>query len=267
MKHLKRKIFNLALVISLVMVGASGKAQDAFVLDTGAHGLFKNFVGIKFFIADYGATSFNQDLQFRYVSTNPSVGYQYTFKHDFNVAGVNGFYNAGLGMEENLGKHLSINFFNASIGYWSHVLNWNVGVGAGYFVSLNQEQTWRMNASMNVSFQSVTYGFGDYYDTTLLGFVVDGVNVGTSIKNVKYVNTIFSVNPGIELLYRRTNWDFFAGVYFNYVFSYYEKVNFYVHSIPISDAIFQRNGDPVARDAINLNKYTIHIGVMREFGL
>ena len=56
-----------------------------------------------------------------------------------NVTGLNSFYNIGLGMDENLGKHLSINFFNTSLGYMQNIWDWNVGIGAGYFVSLNKQ--------------------------------------------------------------------------------------------------------------------------------
>ncbi len=267
-----RKLGVIMIVLFAAQTGYS--QQDAYFADTTPHKLFKNFVGLKLFAGDFGATGVNKDLEFYYVSVNPAVGYKYTFLHDFNVKGVHNFFNAGLGLEENLGNHLSINFFNASIGYLSNVLNWNVGVGVGYFVSLNKDQTWRMNGSLNIYYQNIAYGFGNYYDTTLLGFVVDGVNVGTSITNVKYVNSIFSLSPGLEIMYRKSNWDFYADVYYNYVFSYYEKVTFYVHSIPIVDAIYYTPANPnaaptvpVSRNALNLNMYTINIGVIREFGL
>ncbi len=234
--------------------------------DTTHSALFKNFVGIKFFLADYGVKSLNQDLRFKYKSVNP-LGPVYIFNHDMNISGINGFYNVGLGLEENLGKHLVLNFFNASIGYLSNVLNWNVGVGAGYFIDLNKKQTWRMNATLNVYFQDITYGLGDYYDSKLVGFVVDGVNVGTSVKNVKYVNSIFTASPGVEFMHRGSGWDFYAGIYYNYVFSYHEKINFYIHSIPVSYALYDHNGNAVPKDAINLGSYIVHFGIIREFGL
>lgn len=235
------------------------------IMDTNSNGLFKNFVGIKLFAADFGATSINQDLQFQYISNN--LGAVNKFQHDMNVKGINNFFNLGLGAEENLGKHLSINFFNASIGYIQNTWNWNAGAGAGYFISLNKKQNMRLNASLNVYFENITYGFGDYYDSTQLGFIVNGINIGSSVKNVKYVNTIWSLTPGIEFLYRRSNIDYYAGIYYNYVFSYHEKVNFYNSSLPVSYAIYYKNGDYVGGNIVNLNKYIIQIGVIREFGL
>ena len=125
----------------------------------------------------------------------------------------------------------------------------------------------RLNASMNIYFESLTYNFGSYYDSTQLGFLVDGVNVGTAVKGVKYVNDIWSLTPGLEFVYRRPSIDFFAGAYYNYVFSYHEKINFNVHSIPVSDAIYYQNETPVSRSVVNLGKYTIQVGIIREFGL
>lgn len=267
MKGKTRLLRKLTLFTGLLLAAQSGFCQDdAYIADTAQHTLFKNFVGLKLFIADFGAKSLNQDLSFKYTSVNP-LGPVYTFNHDMNVKSVNGFYNIGLGLEENLGKHLVLNFFNASIGYLSNVLNWNVGIGAGYFINLNQAKSWRINASLNIYYQDITYGLGDYYDSTLVGFIVDGVNIGTSVKNVKYVNSIFSASPGVELMHRGSGWDFYADIYYNYVFSYHEKINFYVHSIPVSYALYDHNGNTVPRNAINMGSYIINIGIIREFGL
>ena len=242
-------------------------SQDAYMnmMDTNAHGLFNNFLGVKLFAADFAATNLNEDLQFQYTSNN--LGYKYTFQHDLNVKGLTNFYNLGLGMDENYGKHLSINYFNASIGTIQHTWNWNIGAGVGYFVSLNQAQTMRLNASVNIYFESITYSLGNYYDTTNLGFIVDQVNVGTSLTNVKYVNTVWSVSPGLEFLYRGSTLDFFAGVYYNYVFAYHEKINFYNASVPVSYAIYDHNGNYISKDIANLGNYIIQIGIIREFGL
>jgi len=267
MKEIRKLFKRLGLISGFFFIAQLSFAQDAYMADTAPHTLFKNFVGLKFFAADYGATSANQDLQFKYVSVNPSVSYKYTFNHDMNVSGLKNFINLGLGMEENLGKHLVINFFNTSIGYLSNTLDWNVGAGAGYFISLNKKQTWRMNASLNLDYQVISYGLGSYYDTTLLGFVIDGVNIGTSVKNVKYVNSIFTLSPGIEFMYRMSSWDFFAGAYYNYEFYSKEKVTFYIHSIPISEAIYEQNGDALQKNAVNINNYIINIGIIREFGI
>ena len=264
----RKKLYKSLLPLALFIIGyVNCFGQDAYMnlADTNSNGLFRNFIGIKLFAADFGATSLNQDLQFQYTSNN--TGAVYNFKHDMNVTGLKGFYNLGLGLEENLGKHLVLNFFNASIGTIQHMWDWNVGAGAGYFVSLNKQHSMRLNATVNVYYECITYGFGDYYDTTGLGFLVDGYNVGTTIKNVKYVNSIWTVSPGIELLYRRSNIDYFAGVYYNYVFSYHEEVNFYEHSIPVSYAIYYPNGAYVPKDIANLGNYIIQIGIVREFGL
>ena len=120
---------------------------------------------------------------------------------------------------------------------------------------------------MNVYYQYLTYSYGDYFDTTQLGFIVDGVNVGTSIKNVKYVNDIFSVAPGAEFMYRGSKWDFYVGAYYNYVFYYHEKVTFYVHSISPADAVSYQDGSRVSGNVINVKNYIIQLGIIREFGL
>jgi hypothetical protein len=242
-------------------------SQDAYVnmLDTAKGELFKNFIGIKFFATDITATSLNQNLNFQYTSNN--LGYVYQFQHNVNVTGLTAFYNIGLGLEENYGKHLSINFFNTSIGYNQNMWDWNVNAGVGYFVSLNKAQSMRLNASVNLSFESITYNLGSDYDPTQLGFIINGTNVGPIIKGVTYVNDIWSVSPGIEFLYRRPSIDFYAGVYYNYVFSYSEDVNFYKTSEPISQTIYYPNNTPVSRDVVNLGKYIIQIGIVREFGL
>jgi len=272
--RMRKLLKNLPLFFILMVSGYHVFSQDAYMdlTDTTNQGLFKNFLGVKLFAADYGVTSLNQDLKFQYTSNNQ--GYQYIFKHDMNLTGLNNFYNIGLGLDENLGKHLSINFFNTSIGYIQNAWDWNVGVGAGYFVSLNKAQTMRLNASLNVCFESITYSFGSYYDTTQFGFLVDGVNVGAAIKNVKYVNDIWTLSPSLEFMYRRRSFDFFAAVNYNYIIGYYEKINFYENSIPVSKGIYYNQnpamsppGSAVSGNVINLNKYVIQIGIIREFGI
>lgn len=125
----------------------------------------------------------------------------------------------------------------------------------------------RLNASVKIYYQNITYSFGNYYDTTGLGFVVDQTNVGTSLKNVKYVNSAWTVSPGVEFLYRRFSIDYFAGVYYNYVFAYHEDINFYNASIPVSYAIYDRNGNYVSRGITNPGNYIIQVGIVKEFGL
>jgi len=262
------KLFQKAgLVLLLLCASCKSFSQDAYMnmLDTVKGGLFNDFIGIKLFATDIGATSLNQDLQFQYTSND--LGAVYKFQHDMNVTGLHNFFNIGIGSEENLGQHLCINFFNTSIGYMQNMWDWSIGTGAGYFVSLNKAKSMRLEASLNIYFESITYSFGDYYDSTELGFIVNGVNIGVSVKNVKYVNSIWSLNPGIEYLYRRSNIDYFVGLYYNYVFSYHEKVNFYESSVPVSYAIYYKNGDYVGGNIVNLNKYMIQIGIIREFGL
>ena len=72
--------------------------------DTGKTNLFHNFIGLKFYGTDIGATSMNRNLEFQYQSNN--LGYIYNFEHDLNVTGLHSFYNLGLGLNENMGKHL-----------------------------------------------------------------------------------------------------------------------------------------------------------------
>lgn len=266
-KHLKTGILKAGMISAFLFISLSAFSQDAYMnlSDTMKTSFFPNFIGVKFFATGISATSVNQDLQFQYTSNN--LGYIYKFQHDMNVRNLNNFYNVGIGLEENLGKHLSINFLNTSIGYMQNMWDWNIGAGAGYFISLNKQKTMRLNLSMNVYFESLTYNLGSYYDTTLLGFIVNGTNVGTSIKDLHYVNDIWSLTPGVEFLYRRSGVDFFAGVYYNYVFSYNEKVNFYRTSLPVSDAIYYPNSTPVSKNVANLGKYIIQIGIMKEFGI
>jgi len=267
LKYLKIVIRKTGIVGAFMLISVSVFSQDAYMTmaDTMKTTFFPNFVGIKFFATDISATSVNQDLQFQYTSDN--LGYVYKFRHEMNVRNLNGFYNLGLGMEENLGKHLSINFLNTSIGYMQNMWDWSIGAGVGYFVPLNKQRTMRLNASVNVYFESITYSFGSYYDTTQLGFIVDGTNVGTAVKGVHYVNSIWSLTPGLEFVYRRSSLDFFAGVYYNYVFSYSEKVNFYEAKLPVSEAIYYPNLSPVSKGVTNLGKYIIQIGIMKEFGI
>jgi len=267
LKHLKIVIRKIGVMGVFMFITASVFSQDAYMTmaDTMKTTFFPNFVGIKLFATDISATSVNQDLQFQYTSDN--IGYKYKFQHDMNVKNLNGFYNLGLGMEENLGKHLSLNFFNTSIGYMQNMWDWSIGTGVGYFVSLNKQKTMRLNASVNVYFESITYSFGSYYDTTQLGFLVDGTNIGSAVKGVHYVNDIWSLTPGLEFVYRRSGLDFFAGVYYNYVFTYSEKVNFYEARVPISEVIYYPNSTPVSKGITNLGKYVIQIGIMKEFGI
>ena len=251
----------------LVAISSCVFSQDAFMTmdDTMKTPFFPNFVGIKLFATDISATSVNQDMQLQYSSNNQ--GYIYKFQHEMNVRNLNGFYNIGLGMEENLGKHLSINFFNTSIGYMQNMWDWSIGAGAGYFIPLNKQKTMRLNASLNIYFESITYSFGSYYDTTQLGFIVDGTDIGPTIKGVHYVNDLWSLTPGLEFVYRRSGLDFFAGVYYNYVFNYSEKVNFYYAKLPVSEAIYYPNSTPASKGITNLGKYIIQVGIMKEFGI
>lgn len=268
MEQLKIFIQKAGCVLLFMTISYSSFSQDAFMnlRDTLKSGMFSNFIGIKLYATDISANSVNQNLQFQYISNDQ--GAIYKFNHNMNVTGLNNFYNIGIGMDENLGKHLSINFLNTSIGYMQNIWDWSIGAGVGYFVSLNKTRTLRLNVSMNVYFESLTYNLGSDYDSTQLGFIVDGVNIGTAIKGVKYVNDIWSLTPGLELVYRRPSLDFFVGVYYNYVFSYSEKVNFFRVNIPISDAIYYPNStNTVSRDATNLGKYIIQIGIIREFGI
>jgi hypothetical protein len=246
-------------------------SQDAYMnlADTSTNGLFQNFLGIKFFAGNIGVSTYNQDLQFKYVSNN--LGAIYTFQHDMNVKGINNMFNLGLGFEENLGKHLAINFLEGSVGYIQDVWNWNIGTGVGYFVNLNKSQKMRLNLNLNLYYECITYSFGSYYDSTQLGFLVDGVNVGAVVKNVKYVCSIWSLNPGVEFTYRTSGVDFFAGISYSNVFIYNQKINFYSHSIATDYnnqyGILTQSGAPVGNDILNTNKYIIHIGIIREFGI
>ena len=93
MQHKKRYTSKIALGLVFIAYSCYSYSQDAYMnmMDTVKGGLFKNFIGVKFYATGISANSMNQDLQLQYTSNN--LGYQYIFQHDMNVSGINEFYN------------------------------------------------------------------------------------------------------------------------------------------------------------------------------
>lgn len=222
-----------------------------------------NYIGIKLFAADYNVHALNQDLQFTYTSQNNG----YVMKHDMNLKGLTVMPNIGLGVEETMGKHLFINFANLTFGYAQHAKDWSGGVGLGYSTPLNKKENLVVRAYLNAFYENITYGLGTYSDSTLLGFEINGVNIGAYVKNIKYTNSIICLNPAIDLVYRGKNFDYFLSAGYNYNLFHKEKLDFYKTHITIGSGLYDESGNPVSKDAIVPGNYIIQLGIIREFGL
>ncbi|HTB06687.1 MAG TPA: hypothetical protein VK806_06995 [Bacteroidia bacterium] len=256
-----RKAFSI-LILCCAFYSASSQNFMTVIPDSAANRIFPDFVGIKLWAGDYSIKNINENVNFMYVA-NP----YFTMKHDMNVVGLNNIPNLGLGVEEDIGKHLLINFLNISLGYIQNTWNWNLGCGIGYSESLNKSRTLRLRASANVYYEDISYRLGSYYDTTGLGFNINGVSIGQSVKNVKYVNNIFGTNLCLDLLYRRPKFDYFINVSYNYQLSSTEKINFYYTKLAVDQALYDDSGNTINGNVLNLGNYIIQIGIMRDFGL
>jgi hypothetical protein len=230
--------------------------------DTGAFSTTDNFIGLKIGLADYNIITLNQDLRFSYTSQNNG----FVMSHDMNVKGINNIPHLSLGVDETAG-HLLINFLDASIGYNQHTWNWTAGLGAGYALSLNKKNTLMLRMYANLFYENITYGLGSYSDSTLQGFLVNQVNIGTYVKNIKYVNNALCVSPGLELLYRRNKLSFFLGAAYNYTLIYKEKLDFYRTHIPLNNGLYNSSGSPITQGAMKPGNYIIQLGIVKEFGL
>lgn len=259
---MKKAVFTLLLVVGYLFPCL---AQDDMVVlpDSSGQQMFSDFIGIRFWAADYNLHTINQDLQFKYVSTNTG----YTMRHDMDLRGLTYSSNIGAGLEEDLGKHLLIHFADVSVGYSKIAWNWNIGCGLGYFMALDKKKNFRLRLSANIFYEDISYGIGSYYDSTSLGFLINGNNIGTSVRNVKYVNNIISSSFGISLLYRAKFFDYFAGASWNHVLTYKDKINFYETKIKPSEGLYDQSGNAVNGNVLDLGNYIIQLGIIREMGL
>jgi hypothetical protein len=256
----------LLLLLTLVISANLGFSQGDFMTvlpDSSGKQLFSDYLGIRLWGSSFGLNSINEDLHFKYLST--SNGYVMT--HNFDVRGINGSPNFGIGLEENAGQHFLIHFFDGSVGYTHFCWNWNIGAGAGYFIGLDKSGNLRLRASLELYYESISYGFGSYADTTGLGFVVNGNNIGATIQDVKYVNNGLLSSLGISLMFRTKELDFFAGVSWNDLLLNTESVNFYYTRVNLDNAVYTESGTPVSKNIITPGSYMLQFGLVREFGL
>ena len=256
-----RKAFSI-FILSLAFFSASSQDFMTVIPDSTKSTLFPDFIGVKLWAGDYSIKNINEPVTFKYLA-NPL----YTMQHSVNVIGLNNMPNLGLGVEEDLGKHLLINFLSISVGYIQNTWNWNLGFGLGFAQSLNKSRTLRLRLSANIFYEDISYSLGSYYDTTNLGFFINGVGIGSSIKNVKYVNNIFSSNFCADLLYRLKKYDFFINASYNYVLSTNEKINFYSTKAALNQMLYDNEGNPIQSGVLNLGNYIFQVGIIREFGL
>ncbi len=250
----------------LILVYASIPAysqQDMIVLpDSVQLGQFHDFVGLRFIAEDFGLHSNGENMQFRYRSINTG----YVMSHSMDVKGLNNSPNIGLGVEESINNHLFINFFDVTIGYIQNTLNWNASAGIGYYTSLNAKKNLLLRGYLNLMYENISYDVGSYTDTTLFGIIVNDINIGTFVNNVKYINNLLCVTPSIELVYRKENWDFFLSVAYDYTLFSKEKIDFYRTSISLNEGLYDSSNNPVYKSAIMPGSYIIKIGLIKEFG-
>jgi hypothetical protein len=258
---MKKAFFALLLIASCRL----GIGQDIMTVlpDSTGREMFSDFLGIKLWAGDYKINTLNQDLTFRYVSVNNG----FVMLHDLDVRNLNSMPNIGTGLEENLGSHLIIHFVDVSVGYGQNAWNWNIGGGIGYFLALDKKRNFRLRANLNLFYENISYGVGTYVDTTNLGFVVNGNNIGTYIKNVKYVNNSFCSSLGIGFMYRTNAFDYYADFSWSYVITNTQDINFYATRVNDYEAVYYQSGKPVYSTILNLGNYIIQVGIMREFGL
>lgn len=249
-------------LITLLSCYLTGTGQDVMTVLPDSGTPSSEFVGIKFFASDMALKGLNQDLHFNYMSLNNG----YVMSHDMNITGLNNIPNIGIGLDETYG-YLFVNFVQGSIGYINHTLDWNVGIGAGCSIPLNKPKSLMLRGYVNVSYMYISYVLGTYSDTTFTGFDINGSNIGTYVKNVKYVNSTFCASPMLELLYRADKWDFFVGIGYNFTLYYKEKLDFYRTHIQIQDGLYDNSGEPVTKGAIIPGNYIIQVGLVKEFEL
>ena len=141
------------LILLLFTISHIGFSQDIMTVlpDSTGKELFSDFIGIRLWAADNKLTTLNKDLTFKYISVNTN----YVMQHDLNVTNLNNMPNIGVGLEEDLGKHLLIHFADVSFGYAKNAWDWNIGLGAGYFIALDKKNKIRLRASLNLFYESI----------------------------------------------------------------------------------------------------------------
>jgi len=263
--RMKKTLIAVVLILCCRLSFAQFKQEDIMTVlpDSTGKELFSDFLGIRLWAADYSINTINQNLNFRYVSSNTGE----VLQHSIYAKGLNHCPNFGIGVEENLGEHLIIHFIDASVGYSQYMWNWNIGGGIGYFAALDKKRNLRLRASFELFYEGISYGLGSYADSTQQGFVVNGNNIGTVLNDVKYVNNDLCSSVTASLMYRTKELDYFAGASWNYNLLTSENINFYSTRVVISNAIYNQAGQPVNGNILKLGSYMIQIGIIREFGL
>jgi hypothetical protein len=236
--------------------------QDIMTVLPDSGSFSPDYIGINIVASDINLKGLKQNLHFNFLS--PNNGFE--MSHGMNTTGLSNIPNIGVGVDETYGN-LFINFVRGSIGYIDNTLDWHVGLGAGGAVTLNRTKTLVLRGYVDLSYMYISYFLGTYSDTTLTGFLINGANIGTYVKNVKYVNSAFCIDPNIELFYRGKKWDFFVGVGYNLTVYYNEKIDFYRTTTPIEDGIYYNSGNPVIKGAIIPGNYIIQLGLVKEFEL
>jgi hypothetical protein len=257
---MKKFIFIVFLVITFVP--AYSQDEMTVIPDSAHQGQFLDYVGLRLIVEDFGLHSINENLKFSYTSINTG----YVMSHSMDVRGISNTPNIGFGLEEDINKHLFIDFFDVTIGYIQNTLNWNAGAGIGYYVNLNAKRTLYLRGYLSVFYENISYSLGSYTDTTLLGLVVNDQDIGTYVNDVRYVNSLLCVSPSLELSYRRENWDYFIGIGFNYTLLTKEDIDFYRTNIPINQGLYDNSNNPVNKGVITPGSYIIKIGLIKEFG-
>jgi hypothetical protein len=256
-----KKFISIAFLVAAT-IPAYSQGDMTVIPDSLHQGQFMDFVGIRFIAEDFGLRSTNENLKFSYTSINTG----FVMSHSMNVKGLSNTPNIGFGLEEDVNKHLFIDFFDATIGYIQNTINWNVGAGIGYIFNLNAKKTLLLRGYLSVFYENISYNLGSYTDTTLYGIVINGENIGTYVNNVLYVNSMLCVSPSVELMYRRENWDYFIGVAYNYALFSSEDIDFYRTNIPINQGLYDNSNNPINKGVIMPGSYIIKIGLIKEFG-
>ncbi len=255
-----KKLVNLTISVFACLF-CYGQDIMTVLPDSGSQS-FSEFIGIRLFIEDFSYKPLNENLKFNYISYN--TGFAMT--HSMNVSGLTNTPNIGVGLEHDFDNNFVLHFFDVSVGYISNTLNWNLGIGAGYSFNLNKAKTFSLKANANLFYENIMYFLGSYYDTTLQGFDINGLNIGTYIRDVEYTNNLLCATAGLELYYKRAKWDYFIGAGYLYTLLRREKVNFYYANVPVNQAIYS-NGAPVNGNIIMPGSYLLQAGIVREFGL
>jgi hypothetical protein len=258
---MKKSLLAILLLITCKLVSA--QEIMTVVPDSTGQEMFSDFLGVRLWAADYNINSINQDLTFKYTSINNG----FVMSHPLDTRNITQTPNLGIGLEEDLGPHLLIHFADISIGYSSNMWNWNIGAGLGYSQALDKKRNIRLRASLELFYESIWYGLGSYSDTTGLGFVVNGNNIGQFVQGVKYVNNCFCSSLSASLMYRTKAFDIFGGVAWNYTISQSENINFYYTRVNLYEAVYTQSGAQVGSNILKLGSYMLQVGVVREFGL